>query len=237
MPVYARDRDIVVPGEPLASQPFKGEGAVYVDKRKIYAKALSIVEIDSESKVIRAIPLKKKYLPAKGDKVIGKIVDVGVTHWTVDINSPYPAILQATEVLPRPTDAARMDLSKILKPGDIVVAKVIVFDLTRDPLLTIKERGLGKITKGTLVQIDPAKIPRLIGKKGSMANMIRKTLGVDLIVGKNGRVIIISDDREREALAILIIRKIEREAHVSGLTDRIKKFLESYGIEVESNAQ
>ena len=230
MPIYAKTKSIVVPGELLAEGRYQVEGAVHVEGRRIYSKAVGVVEITQEKrrKVIKVIPLKKKYIPKVGDKVLGKIIDIGVTNWTVDINSPYPAILQAIEALPRPTDAARMDLSKILDVGDLIVAKVVAFDLTRDPLLTIKEKGLGKVTRGTLVEIDPAKVARIIGKKGSMTRLFKEILGVELIVGKNGRIIVIADDKDKEALAVLAIKKIEREAHVSGLTDRIKRMLEKY---------
>jgi len=227
MPVYAKPKDIAVPGELLAEGQYAVEGAVFVIDRKVYAKTIGVVEIEKEKgkRKIKVVPLKKKYIPHAGDRVIGKVVDVGVTNWTVDINSPYTAILQASEVLPRPTDAARIDLSSYLSVGDIIVAKVIAFDFSRDPLLTIKERGLGRVTKGTLVEIDPAKVARVIGKKGSMIKLLRDMLGVEIIVGQNGRIIVMSEDRDKESLALLAIKKIEREAHVSGLTDRIKAFL------------
>ena len=110
--------------------------------------------------------------------------------------------------------------------GDLVVAKVIAFDLTRDPLLTIKESRLGKVTKGTLVEITPTKVPRVIGKKGSMLKILKDYLNVEVVVGKNGRILVIGEEGEREAIAALAIKKIEREAHVSGLTERIKRFIE-----------
>ena len=47
------------------------------------------------------IPLKSKYVPKKGDVVIGKIKDVRFSMWDVDINSPYSGILPAFEVFGR----------------------------------------------------------------------------------------------------------------------------------------
>jgi exosome complex component RRP4 len=74
--------------------------------------------------------------------------------------------------------------------------------------------------------MSPAKIPRLIGKKSSMINMIREKLGIKIIVGRNGRVIAFTDDLNKIEILKKIIEKIELESHTSGLTDRIKMFLE-----------
>jgi len=229
MPIYVKSKDITVPGELLAEGQYAAEGAVYVVGKKLYAKALGVVEIEREKRrrKIRVVPLKKKYIPHVGDRVVDKIIDVCVTNWTDDINSPYTAVLQASEVLPRPTDAARIDLSSYLKVGDLIVAKVIAFDFSRDPLLTVKEKGLGKVTRGTLVEIDPAKVARVIGRRGSMIKMLTDTLGAEIIVGQNGRIIVVAEDRDIESIALLAIKKIEREAHVSGLTDRIRSFIKA----------
>ena len=46
-----------------------------------------------------------------------------------------------------------------------------------------------------------------------------------LTVGQNG-LVWINGTPEGELLAVKAIRKIEEESHLSGLTDRIKEFLE-----------
>jgi len=148
-----------------------------------------------------------------------------MTNWTVDINSPYTAILQVTEVFSKPTSISRSSLSSILNVGDIIIAKVIAFDFTRDPLLTIKESKLGKISKGMVIEITPSKVPRVIGKRGSMINLIKEMLKVNVIVGKNGRILVIGSKPEHEALAVMVIKKIEKEAHTTGLTDRVKSYI------------
>ena len=223
MPVYVSNRQIVVLGELLAEGNYNVNGGFYTYQRKYFSKILGLVEVEGNN--IRVIPLKGKYIPSVGDVVIGKVVDVGMTNWTVDINSPYVGILQVTEVFSKPTSISRSSLSEILNVGDLIVTKVIAFDYSRDPLLTIKEAKLGKVTKGTLIEITPTRVPRVIGKKGSMIKMLKELLQIDIIVGKNGRILIITDDPEKETLAILTIKKIEREAHVSGLTDRVRNFV------------
>ncbi len=226
MPVYVENRQIVVPGELIADKNrFKVEGKVYERSGRYYSKVLGVAYIDQENKRINVLTLKGKYIPSPGDLVIGKVVEVGLTNWIVDINSPYPAILPLNEVFSKPTNIPRSELSKILDVGDIIAAKVIAFDYARDPLITIKETRLGKIPQGLVVEIPPSKIPRIIGRKGSMVNMIKELLGVELVVGKNGRIVIVGKDKAKAELAALVIRKIEREAHTSGLTDRVREFI------------
>ena len=207
----------------IAEGKYKIEGAYYAIGKKYYSRVLGLTEVDNER--VKVIPLKGKYIPRENDLVIGKIIDVGMTNWSVDINSPYTGVLQVTEVFSKPTSISRSSLSDILNVGDVILAKVIAFDFTRDPLLTIKEAKLGKVSKGTVVEITPSKVPRVIGKKGSMVNMIREVLKVNIIVGKNGRILVIGSKPEYEALAVMVIKKIEKEAHTTGLTDRIKSYI------------
>ena len=68
----------------------------------------------------------------------------------------------------------RRDLSHMYVVGDLTLAQVIAFDRTRDPLLTTKGRGLGKITSGRVARITPAKIPRVIGKQGLNDNNVEE---------------------------------------------------------------
>ena len=47
-----------------------------------------------------------------------------------------------------------------------------------------------------------------------------------LNIGQNGRIVVSANDVQTENLVIDAIRKIEAEAHTSGLTDRIREYLE-----------
>ncbi|HID18510.1 TPA: hypothetical protein EYP27_03105 [Candidatus Bathyarchaeota archaeon] len=110
--------------------------------------------------------------------------------------------------------------------GDIIVAKVVAFDRTRDPAITVKERGLGKVEGGVIIDLTPTKVPRLIGKKGSMINMVKQLTGCELIAGQNGKVLIKGKNLKMVELAIHSVRMVEEQAHTSGLTDRIRRFIE-----------
>lgn len=190
---------------------------------KVYACKLGLVEY--KGKVVNVVALNTFYIPSVGDLVIGKIVEINLHGWTVDINSPYLATLRASEAINKPYKPQKDELSEILDIGDIIQAKVIAFDRTRDPLLTIREPGLGKITRGQIIKVSPAKIPRIIGRKGSMINILKKETHCNITVGQNGLIHIYGRDPEDERIAILAIKKIELEAHTSGLTDRVTEMI------------
>jgi exosome complex component RRP4 len=93
-------------------------------------------------------------------------------------------------------------------------------------LLTTKGRGLGKVTSGRVARITPAKIPRIIGKKGSMITMLKKETGTDIIPGQNGVILATGRNPDQERIAVEALYMIEREAHTRGLTDRVKAMIQ-----------
>jgi len=213
----------VSPGDLLAEGDYLAGFNTFRHDEKIYASRLGLVELGG--KKVDVVALNTFYIPVTGDLVIGKITEVNLHGWTVDINSPYPAILRTPEALNRPFRAQQDELSEFLNVGDMILAKVISFDRTRDPNLTIHEQDLGKIRFGQIVKVSPAKIPRIIGRKGSMISMLKNETGCKIIVGQNGLVYVSSRNREDERIAIMAIKKIEEEAHTSGLTDRVTELI------------
>jgi len=223
MPLFYENRQIVAPGDLLAEGDYLAGHNAYRSDAKIYASRLGLVEY--KGRLVQVVALNTFYFPSVGDQVIGKITEVNLHGWSVDINSPYIANLKASEALDRPFKPQRDELSEILDIGDLILAKVITFDRTRDPSLTIREPDLGKITHGQIVRVSPAKIPRIIGRKGSMISMLKKETRCNITVGQNGLIIIASRNREDERIALLAIQKIEQEAHTSGLTDRVTEMV------------
>ena len=157
--------------------------------------------------------------------VIGTVLEVGFTGWTVDIKAPYTALLRASDVLSRPFKPQNDELSQVLNAGDLIVAKIASYDRAHDPQLTVGEPGLGKITRGQIMQVTPSKIPRVIGRKGSMISIIKQETGCQIILGLYGVILVTGKNPEDEELAMMAIQKIEEESHTSGLTDRIAQFL------------
>ncbi len=223
MPTFFERRQLVTPGDLLAEGAYIPGDNAYKEDKKIYASRLGLVEY--EDKKVNVVALRAFYVPKVGDTVVGTIVEVGFKGWTVDINSPYLALLRASDVLSRPFRPQRNDLSEVLNIGDLVIAKIVAYDRAHDPQLTVGEPGLGKITRGQVVEITPSKIPRLIGRKGSMISMIKKETGCHIILGHNGTILVTGKSLEDEQLAMMAIHKIEEESHTAGLTDRIAQMI------------
>lgn len=231
MPVFFERRQLVTPGDLLAENDYTPGENTYRENDKIYATRIGLVNY--EDKRVYVVALKSFYIPMVGDAVIGKIVEVGMSGWTVDIRAPYLAMLRASDALERPFKPQKDDLPSIFDVGDLIIAKIVAYDRTRDPLLTILEPTLGKITRGQIVEITPTKIPRVIGRKGSMITMLKQETGCQITIGQNGLILVSGKSPEDERLAIMAIRKIEQEAHTTGLTDRVTEMIrkEKEGVE------
>ena len=223
MPVFYEKKELVTPGDLLAEGNYVTGDNTYKEDDKIYATRVGLV--DYKARKVFVVALRAFYLPSFADVVIGKVTEVGTGGWMVDINAPYPAMLRASDVLDRPFRPRKSDLPSLFDVGDVIIAKIVTYDRTRPPLLTVREPGLGKIMRGQLVGITPTKIPRVIGRKGSMVSMIKKETECQITIGQNGLILINGKTPEDEQLAIMAIRKIEEEAHISGLTDRITEMI------------
>jgi exosome complex component RRP4 len=234
MPTFFEKKQLVTPGELLAEGDYLPGENTYVENNKIYASRIGLA--DNDNKKVNVVALRAFYVPKVGDIVIGTVVEVGFNGWTVDIKSPYTALLRASDVLSRPFKPQTDELSQVLNAGDLIVAKIASYDRAHDPQLTVGEPGLGKITRGQILRVTPTKIPRVIGRKGSMISMIKQETGCQIILGLNGVVLVTGKNLEDEELAITAIKKIEEESHTSGLTNRITQLLkEKKVVKVEEN--
>ncbi len=219
--IFVKNREVVVPGQPLAKGKLNLGKDVYRDKLGIIrAKKLGLVDIKEDS--ISIVPLSGVYIPKEGDIVIGIVSKITGSTIIVDIRSPY----QGAIPVPRGRAVERVNMRKYrLKLGDVVLAKVKAFDGSSSLLLTIDMEGLGKLEGGYLLEVEPAKVPRVIGKRQSMLTILRDKTRSELIVGNNGR-IWVKTPSLKELLALeKALRKIETESHISGLSDRISSFL------------
>ena len=216
--IYVEDKNLVIPGQILADDEYYPGRGTFKENGKVCSSLIGLVSL--RNKKIRVIPLKSKYVPKKGDVVIGKINDVRFSMWDVDINSPYSGILPAFEVFGRD----KKELNKVYDVGDVLFLRVIDVDEVKKAKLGLKGRGLGKFKGGIIVDISPTKVPRLIGKKGSMINMIKNKTNCKIVVGQNG-LVWVKGNEDMEQLTREIIHTIEVEAHTSGLTNKIKNKL------------
>ena len=216
--IYVENKDLVIPGQILADDEYYSGRGTFKENGKVCSSLMGLVSL--RNKKLRVIPLKSKYVPKKGDVVIGKINDVRFSMWDVDINSPYSGILPAFEVFGR----EKKELNKVYDVGDVLFLRVVDVDEIKKAKLGLKGRGMGKFKGGIIVDIAPTKVPRLIGKKGSMINMIKDKTKCKIVVGQNG-LVWVKGDEDMEQLTKNIIHLIEAEAHTSGLTNKIKNKL------------
>lgn len=215
----------VIPGDVITTGPYRPDQNVTLDGNRIIATVIGISEISDDG--VRVIPLTGMYIPKSSDLVIGKVVSHTSLSWEVDINSCYVGILPAADVFGRDFSAHADELTSKLDKGDLIAARIVNFDRTRDPLITIADRELGKIESGTLIKISPSKIPRLIGKRGSMIQTVEMATHAVITIGQNGLIVVSCDDSNGLLKAIKAIRMIEEEAHMANLTDKVKEMLES----------
>ena len=76
------------------------------------------------------------------------------------------------------------------------------------------------------MNVNPNKVPRIIGKEGSMINLIKDNTGCNITVGQNGLVWIKGDKVEDELYAKKAIMFVTEKSFASGLTDEVKKWFE-----------
>ena len=232
MPLFYEKKQLVTPGDLLADGDYVSGDSTYKMNGKIYACRLGLV--DYEGKRVHVVALKAFYIPVPGDIVIGTVVETTPGGWVIDIKAPHPARLRASEVVERSFKPETTDLPSIFDVGDLIIAKVVAYDRTRDPQLSVREPGLGKIMRGQLVEVTPTKIPRIIGRQGSMVGMIKRETNCQLTIGQNGLVLLSGRSSEDERIAVMALRKIENESHTSGLTDKVTEMIRNERKAVES---
>ncbi|MFB5624893.1 MAG: exosome complex RNA-binding protein Rrp4 [Nitrosopumilus sp.] len=220
-------RKYVIPGHVVTTGPFRPEQNVILEGNKIISTTIGISEIYDDS--VKVISLTGKYIPKINDLVIGKVISHTSLSWELDINSCYVGFLPAQDVFGRDFSAHADELTSKLKAGDLVAARIANFDRTRDPLVTIADRDLGKIDSGDLIKISPSKVPRLIGKRGTMIQTIEAATDAVITIGQNGWVVVSCENPEGLLKAKKAIQMVNEQAHVANLTDQVKEMLESKG--------
>ena len=216
-------RRYVIPGDVIATGPLRPEQNVYQEGDRIISTSVGISEIFENS--VRVIPLTGGYVPKTNDLVIGKVIGTSPLSWEFEINSCFIGFLPAQDVFGRDYSPTKDELRQRLDIGDLVAARIANFDRSRDPLLTVQVRDLGKIESGELVEIAPSKVPRLIGIRGSMIQTIEMATKAIITIGQNGWIVVSCEDPEGLLKAIEAIKMIDALAHTPFLTERVKSML------------
>lgn len=215
-------RKIVIPGEVIAkgNDYLPGEGT---EKQGEAIVALRFGLAEESNRLIKIIPLSGTYMPRRGNVVIGKVENITFNGWVIDIGTADYAFLNLTEI-PRFVNKNGMD--EVMDIGDNVVAKIVGVN-QRGIDLTIKGRGLGKIEEGLIIEINPNKVPRIIGKEGSMIKLIKDETGCNITVGQNGLIWIRGDKVEEELYSKEAILFVTNKSFVKGLTDEVKEWFKN----------
>ncbi len=219
-------RKIVIPGEVIVSGEdyLPGEGT---EKRGENIVAIRYGLAEEQNKLIKVIPLSGVYEPRRGNVVIGRVENLTFNGWIIDIGSAVNGFLPILEV---PKYINKNDLAEIMDIGDMVIAKV--WSVKRKGIdLSLKSRGLGKVEEGIIIKINSKRVPRVIGKEGSMVSMIKEKTNCNITVGQNGLIWIKGDRIEDELLAKKAILFVAEKSYVNGLTDKVKEWFEEISLE------
>ena len=216
------ERKQVIPGDVITRGNHRYGS--YIEKRgdEYIALRVGLAEVGREG--VKLNPLTGPYIPRAEDDVIGKVVDINGFGWVVDINSCFDGFLPASFVFGREFSPATHDLSSKFRVGDMIGARIESFERSRDPQLSIRGHGYGKIDSGEIIKISPTKVPRLIGRRGAMINLISEKTGCDVRVGQNG-VVVVNGPPEGIPKTTKAIKMVEEEAHAADLMSRMEAYL------------
>lgn len=222
--LLVKEKQVVAPGEIVATgMDYLPASGAFREDDNIVSGQLGIVNISG--RLIKITALKGPYIPKRGDTVIGRVSDVTYSNWFVDVGYAYEASLNMKEAtsafIPRGSE-----LTDIFKLNDFIVAGITNVTKSKAIDITMRGPGLKKLVGGKIVVVPAAKVPRIVGKEGSMINMIKEMTGCHIIAGQNGRIWVSGKDPADERLAVSAIELISAESHISGLTDKVKGVLE-----------
>jgi exosome complex component RRP4 len=214
----------VLPGDVITTAPLRLQANVTLEGKRIISTAIGLSDVSYDS--VRVIPLSGIYLPKVDDLVIGMIKYIHGNSWFADINSCYEGMLLAKDVFGRGSNATLGEMKASLDKSDLILARIANSDRTREPLLSISGQNLGKIDSGELVKISPTKIPRLIGKHGSMIQTIESSTNATITIGQNGLIVLKCDDSAGLKKAIESIKMMDKALHNTNLEEKIQNILD-----------
>ena len=195
MGLIIKEKEFVIPGDVIAEGiDYLPAGGVFREKDEIIAEQIGIVNVDN--RLIRLIPLTGIYRPRPGDVVIGQVVNIGFNGWSIDIGFSNLALLSVRDATSEFIER-KSDLSRFFDFDDYIVSKISNVGKGNLIDLTMKGHGLDKLHNGRIIDVNPSKIPRIIGKQGSMINTLKSLSNCMMQVGQNGKVWISGENCEK----------------------------------------
>ncbi len=219
-------RYVVIPGEVIVvgDDYLPGDNTEKRSRGEIVSLKYGLAEIANN--LAKVIPLSGPYTPRRGNVVIGKVEMVLGNGWLFDIGGADNAFLSVSEV-PRYVNSHAME--EVFRIGDMGVVKIWGIG-GRGIDLSIKSRGLGRIDEGMIFKVNPNKVPRVIGKEGSMIKLIKDYTGCNITVGQNGYIWVKGDKVDEELLAKSAVEFIVTNSFIEGLTERVENWFKEKGI-------
>jgi exosome complex component RRP4 len=215
-----KNRNFVIPGDKIVETMDYLPGKNCFRKGdSVFAKKIGLVSVNG--RVVSVIPLNEVYVAKPGDMVMGEVTEVQSNGWVVDINATVEAYMPLSGVREF-IDTTKTDISRYYATGDVIYAKVSMANHSTVHL-SMDDSRARKFRSGRVISFNPAKVPRLIGKQGSMISLIKGKTGCRISVGQNGLVWL---EGENEELAIEAIKLVENESYIEGLTDRVSALLD-----------
>ena len=222
-PPHSEPKVLVLPGDEIPDRGLQPGFGTYRVGKRVFASVMGYATW--REPFVRVVPFAGRYAPKPRDVIVGIVQDVQKTFYLLDIDASRWAPLHTSGT---PWEPGPGELDQFLRIGDAVLVAVENLDATGKIGVTMKGEDLGKLSGGTILSISPAKIPRVIGKGGSMIHTITRLTGTRVAVGQNGRIWVEGSPdgihRVRECLRI-----IEEEGQRPGLTERIEEFLRMTG--------
>jgi exosome complex component RRP4 len=213
----SESRKIVVPGEIIVTGEdfLPGDGSRR-ESQDVVASKFGLAEI--MGRMIKVIPLSGAFVPRRNNVVIGRVVDITFSGWLIDIDSANSAFLPIAE---SPRFIQKSEMDQFLNIGDVVASK-IWSENKKSIDLTLKGKGLGKLEGGFVFRVSPNRVPRVIGREGSMINLIKEKTGCNITVGQNGWIWLKGSSTDDELKARKAIEFVTDKVHIDGLTEKME---------------
>ena len=209
----------VVPGEIIVSgEDYLPSEGTRREGENVVASRFGLAEVSG--RVVKVISIFGAFIPRRNNVVIGTVSDITFSGWLINIDSAGSAFLPIDEA---PRFINRNEMDQFLNIGDVVAAKIWSVKLKGIDLV-MKGKGLGKLEGGFIFKIIPSRVPRIIGREGSMVNLIKEKTGCNITIGQNGWIWIKGPDTDSEIKARNAIEFASSKVHVSGLTEKVEQW-------------
>ena len=219
----SKSRKVVVPGEIIVQGEdyLPGEGARR-EGDNVVASRFGLAE--EQGRVIKVISIFVAFLPRRNTVGIGRVTDITFHGWLIDIDSAASGFLPIEE---SPRFINKNEMDQYLAIGDTIAAKIWSVK-PKGIDLAMKGKGLGKLEDGFIFRIIPSRVPRVIGREGSMITLIKEKTNCQITVGQNGWIWIKGESTDSEIQARKAIEFVAEQVFVSGLTEKMEEWFDNF---------